>query len=200
MSGFISSARVSIACLLLASGGALIAPPAVVSAVDAHPDCTLVEKDIEPGQVTTVAGVVWVKASTELFNLGFQDAGFVIPSTAGGHDVSHGDVCAAPSPTTVPVTEAPTTAPGTEAPTTAPGTEAPTTSPPTTAVGGVSPTTLVGGDIGQVPTTTAPPSGASGTLPVTGSSSSTSVVLGSILLLLGSAVLVAGRRQSPVAD
>src|SRR5687767_15278920 len=142
MSGFISSARVSIACLLWASGGALIAAPTVVSADAAHPDCTLVEKDIKPGDVTTVAGVVWVKASTELFNLGFQEAGFLFSGTFGGHEVSHGDVCAAPAPTTVPVTEAPTTVPGTEAPTTVPN--GATTSPavtPTTAVGGESSTT-----------------------------------------------------------
>jgi LPXTG-motif cell wall-anchored protein len=104
---------------------------------------------------------------------------------------------AAPTTTEAPTTTAaPTTTDGPT--TTAPGTTEPGTTEPGTTEPGTTlapTTTLVGGDTGERPRDPSP-----GTLPATGGDSSLPVVIGSSLVLVGGAVLFAGRRKSPAAN
>jgi LPXTG-motif cell wall-anchored protein len=99
---------------------------------------------------------------------------------------------AAPTTTETPTTDGPTTTidgPGT----TDPGTTDPGTTDPGTTIAPT--TTIVGGDRGERPRDPSP-----GTLPATGGDSSLPAVIGSSLVLVGGAVLFAGRRKSSAVN
>jgi LPXTG-motif cell wall-anchored protein len=75
-----------------------------------HPECAGLVKDIAPGVPTPVDGVVYVKAGTDHYNVGFQSAGYVAgPQGAQPYGVSHVDVCPETPTTTAPPTTVPET-------------------------------------------------------------------------------------------
>ena len=65
-----------------------------------HPDCPGLVKDLDIGDATSVAGEVFIKAGPDHVSIGFQAAGYIIPATFDGKEVSHADVCPTPTPTT----------------------------------------------------------------------------------------------------
>ena len=94
-----------------------------------HPDCPGLVKDLGIGDTTSVAGEVFIKAGPNHVSIGFQAAGYVIPATFDGKEVSHADVC--PTPVATTTTVAPTTTTSSTTTTVAPTT---TTSSTTTTV------------------------------------------------------------------
>ncbi len=199
----LSRARIFVASALLTGGGALLLPSVAAAHSNAvqpaatvpattigvhHPECVsgTIVKDIPPGTPTPIGGIVWVKAGNDHYNVGYQPAGYVA-GPQGGHAVSHVDVCPGDDPNSTTTTEAPATS--------APATSAPATTP-------------VGSVLSQVAVTPAvdrsdpagETSGLNQTLPATGSNSVTGAVVGGMLLTLGGAALLAGRRKPNLAD
>jgi hypothetical protein len=144
--------------LAVASAAADGGPPTDVH----HPDCVTVHKDYDHTVNTPVAGQVYIKAGNDHYDAGYHDAGWDVPATWAGKDVSHYDICTPPVSTT---TEAPTST-STSSTTTASTTSSSTTSSlpssssstPTTAptTSSVVPTTSTSTSSSSV-ATTAPP-------------------------------------------
>jgi hypothetical protein len=122
------------------------AVPALADGGVHHP-CSgpsLLWKDYSHEQNTPAAGVVHIKAGNQHYNVGFQPAGWDVPSEWNGKATSHHDGCGEddPDPTTTTVPETTTTIPETTVPV--------TTVPETTTTAPVVTTTQ------PIPTTTDP--------------------------------------------